>query len=143
MSRTCEFPTASGMCKIRYVEPSASCDISPQKPTVGPRGSYGDVVLKMTVDHPGVCPKTILFKWEDRKGMRGQLSADPKQHFPVVSEHPPITLSYAVRGKPFKKLWDMPAGTYTLKVKDDCSGFDMTDEQHPAGMTDKATPASE
>jgi len=141
MSRTCEFPTPKGMCMVRYREASAGCDIAPQKAVVGPRGSYGEGRLDLNIEHPGVCPKTILFKWEDRKGFGPQGSVDPKKTMPVVSEHPPITLMYAVRGGSFKKLWNMPAGSYTVKVKDDCSGLDLTDEQHPAGMTDKATPA--
>jgi hypothetical protein len=115
---------------------------SRNKPWLDPFGRIREGMLSMSIEHPGVCPKTIHFKWEDKKGLGQRAAIDPKQTLPLASDRPPLWLFFATEARDLKKVWDLPAGVYVIKVRDDCKGFDLADQKYAASATDKAKPVT-
>jgi len=137
MSKPCRFPTEKGICTIQFNQATAGCDV---RSVAGGAGG----VIHMSLEHPGVCSKTITFKTEDRGGLTSNLAGlDPKQTLPLVYEKPPIYLLFAPRGQQPKKVWSLPPGDYVVKVRDDCKGFDVTSQNYPPGSTERAAPVGD
>lgn len=105
--------------------------------------AYGQMVkgdFHATIDHPGACSKTVHVQLEDRKGIKERFPVDPKQKEDVVKHTPPIWLSidFDPGLRHFRRIYDLPTGSYTLRVRDDCKGLDLVEEHYPDGAAEKA-----
>jgi hypothetical protein len=109
----------------------------------GPRDAFGDIIPDMytiMLDNP-VCNKVTEIDIQDNKGHSRGTSANPGGKSDITGKETPVYLKYAAQGSG-KQPWifDLPAGIYQFRVKDECSGIELVSEEHAEGQTDVAKP---
>jgi hypothetical protein len=113
------------------------------KPWLTPYGQLINGWVHVAIEHPGVCPKSVHLMVEDRKAKREHVDLDPKAADEYFQPTPPVWVSFSLDpSKPeFPRAWDLPTGSYKLRVRDDCQGVDLVDQQYPDGASGRAKPA--
>jgi hypothetical protein len=135
-----EIPTTPGYAQVVWEN-----NLNPlftkykNKTWLTPYGQVRPGAFHATIEHPGVCSKTVIVQSEDRKAMHNMLSADPKDTRDFISPYPPIFLSFGLEPtrRDQRRVWDLPSGDYAFRVRDDCRGLDLVGEHYPDGATDK------
>jgi len=87
------------------------------------------------LDNP--CPKAVYVGGKDVKGMgQTRISVDPKRDNDFFGDKPPVYFYFSrdIRGAD-KPMFDLPAGSYELKVKEDCSEVDVKEAKYPEGAS--------
>jgi len=104
-----------------------------------PYGQVRSGAFHATVAHPGGCPRTVILKTEDRKALKNKFSTDPRMTDELATDYPPVYLSFGLdrTERDLDRVWDLPAGVYQFKVRDDCTGLDLIDQKFAEGATDR------
>ena len=100
----------------------------------GVRGSQA-VVLARPPRQP--CPKAVYAGGKDVKGLgQTRISVDPKRDNDFFGDKPPVYFYFSrdIRGAD-KPMFDLPAGSYELKVKEDCSAVEVEKAKYPEGAS--------
>jgi len=87
------------------------------------------------LDNP--CPKAVYVGGKDVKGMgQTRISVDPKRDNDFFGDKPPVYFYFSrdIRGAD-KPTFDLPAGSYELKVKEDCSAVEVEKAKYPEGAS--------
>ena len=83
------------------------------------------------LDNP--CPKAVYVGGKDVKGLgQTRISVDPKRDNDFFGDKPPVYFYFSrdIRGAD-KPTFDLPAGSYELKVKEDCSEVEVKEAKYP------------
>ena len=94
-----------------------------------PKPTYWHVHL----DNP--CPKAVYVGGKDVKGLgQTRVSVDPQRENDFFGDKPPVYFYFSrdIRGAD-KPSFDFPAGSYELKVKEDCSAVEVKEAKYPEG----------
>ena len=87
------------------------------------------------LDNP--CPKAVYVGGKDVKGLgQTRISVDPKRDNDFFGDKPPVYFYFSrdIRGAD-KPMFDLPAGSYELKVKEDCSEVEVKEAKYPEGAS--------
>jgi len=119
-------------------------DENRHKPWLTPYGQLINGWVHVDIEHPGVCPKSVHLVVEDRKARRTHVDLDPKKTDAYFEPTPPVWVSFSLDpSRPeFPRVWDLPTGSYRLRVRDDCQGVDLVDQQYPDGAAGRAKAAA-